>query len=154
MITKIMVPLDGSRAGGKAVQYAEEVAEKFGAELVLVRVVPPANVPSTSIGMPGSISMYEMAAEAAEAETQAGVKRARNQLNTRRRTLEKEGLEAQAIVLTGDPATVLKNFAKREKVDLIVMSTRGRSGIRRALLGSVADEIVRENIAPVLLLRR
>ncbi len=154
MITKIMVPLDGSRAGGQAVRYAEDLAEKYGAEILLVRVVPPSTVPSTSMGMPGSISMYEMAVEAAEVETQVGVKRARNQLNTRRRTLEQDGLEAQAIVLTGDPATVLKNFAKREKVDLIVMATRGRSGIRRALLGSVADEIVRENVAPVLLLRR
>ena len=56
--------------------------------------------------------------------------------------------------MTGDPATVIKKFAKSEKVDLIVMATRGRRGIRRALLGSVADDIVRSDIAPVLLLRR
>ncbi len=154
MFEKIMVPMDGSRAGGKAVKYAVELADKFGSELILFRVVPPTTVPATSMGVPGSVSMYEMAVDAADVETQVGVKRARNQLNTRRRQLEEEGINARAEVLTGDAATVIKRFAKREKVDLIVMATRGRRGITRALLGSVADDIVRSNIAPVLLLRR
>lgn len=154
MYKKIMVLLDGSRAGGKAVDHAEELAEKFSGELILFRVVPPANIPAVGMGMPGSISMYEMAAEAADIENQIGVKRARNQLNTRRRQLEEKGIKARAEVLTGDPATIIKKFAKSEKVDLIVMATRGRRGIRRALLGSVADDIVRSDVAPVLLLRR
>ncbi|MDA0232471.1 MAG: universal stress protein [Chloroflexi bacterium] len=154
MYKKIMVLLDGSRAGGKAVDHAEELAEKLGGELILFRVVPPANIPAVGMGMPGSISMYEMAAEAADIENQIGVKRARNQLNTRRRQLEEKGIKARAEVLTGDPATMIKKFAKSEKVDLIVMATRGRRGIKRALLGSVADDIVRSDVAPVLLLRR
>ena len=154
MYKKIMVLLDGSRAGGKAVDHAEELAEKFGGELILFRVVPPANIPAVGMGMPGSISMYEMAAEAADIENQIGVKRARNQLNTRRRQLEEKGIKARAEVLTGDPATMIKKFAKSEKVDLIVMATRGRRGITRAILGSVADDIVRSDVAPVLLLRR
>ncbi len=154
MYTKIMVLLDGARAGGKAVDHGEELAEKFGAELILFRVVPPANVPATGMGITGSAALYEMAAEAADIETNAGVKRARNQLNTRRRLLEERGINARAEVLTGDPVTVIKRFAKAEKVDLIVMATRGRGGIKRAILGSVADAITRSDIAPVLLLRR
>lgn len=154
MFEKIMVPLDGARAGGKAVSYAEQLAQKFGSELILFRVVSPATVPSTGMGVPGSVSMYEMAVEAADMETQVGVKRARNQLNTRRRQLEEDGINARAEVLVGDAATIIKKFAKNEKVDLIVMATRGRRGIRRALLGSVADDIVRSDVAPVLLLRR
>jgi nucleotide-binding universal stress UspA family protein len=154
MYKKIMVLLDGSRAGGKAVEHGEELAEKFDAELILFRVVSPANVPATGMGVPGSISMYEMAVEAAEIEMQVGVKRARNQLNTRRRQLEERNVKVRSEVLTGDPATMIKKFAKSEKVDLIVMATRGRGGISRALLGSVADDIVRSDIAPVLLLRR
>ncbi len=154
MFEKIMVPLDGARAGGKAVAYAEELARKFGSELILFRVVTPATVPSTGMGVPGSVSMYEMAVEAADVETGVGVKRARNQLNTRRRQLEDDGIDARAEVLIGDPAAIIKKFAKAEKVDLIVMATRGRRGIKRALLGSVADDIVRSDVAPVLLLRR
>lgn len=154
MFEKIMVPMDGSRAGGKAVTYAEELAKKFDSELILFRVVSPATVPSTGMGVPGSVSMYEMAVEAADMETQVGVKRARNQLNTRRRQLEEDGVNARAEVVIGDAAGVIKKFAKTEKVDLIVMATRGRRGIRRALLGSVADDIVRSDVAPVLLLRR
>lgn len=154
MYSKIMVPLDGSRSGGKAVEHAVELAKKFGSELLLFRVVPPANIPATGMGMPGSISMYEMATEAAEVETEIGVKRARNQLNARRRQLESEGIKARAEVMIGDPAAIIKRTAKSEKVDLIVMATRGRRGITRALLGSVADDIVRSGVAPVLVLRR
>lgn len=154
MFKKIMVPLDGARAGGKAVKYAEEIAKQFGAELILFRVVTPANVAATGMGVPGSISMYELAVDAADIETQAGVKRARNQLNSRRRQLEEDGIKTRAEVLIGDPVSIIKKFAKTEKVDLIVMATRGRSGIKRALLGSVADDIVRSSVAPVLLLRR
>ena len=122
--------------------------------MILFRVVPPAKVPATGMGMPGSVSMYEMAVEATEMETQVGVKRARNQINTRRRQLEEAGVTARSEVVVGDPATMIKKFAKKEKVDLIVMTTRARRGIRRALLGSVADDIVKSNVAPVLLLRR
>jgi nucleotide-binding universal stress UspA family protein len=154
MYTRIMVPLDGSRAGAKAVDHAEAIAKKFGAELILVRVVPPANVPATQMGAPGSAAVYEMAVEAADAETASGVKRARNQINTRRRQLEDDGVTAIAEVMTGDPASIIKKIAKAEKVDLIVMATRGRSGIRRAFLGSVADDVVRSGIAPVLVLLR
>ena len=49
MFEKIMVPLDGARAGGKTVRYAEELAEKFGSELILFRVVSQASVPSTGM---------------------------------------------------------------------------------------------------------
>lgn len=98
--------------------------------------------------------MYEMAAEAADDEHSLGLKRARNQINTRRRQLESDGLKASADVVTGDAALQIKKFAKSEKVDLIVMATRGRKGITRAVLGSVADDVVRADIAPVLLIRR
>ncbi len=154
MFEKIMVPLDGARSGGKAVKYGAELAKQFGSELILFRAVMPATVPSTGMGVPGSVSMYEMAAEAADIETQVGVKRARNQLNTRRRQLEEQGINARAEVLVGDPATLIKKFARAEKVDLVVMATRGRRGITRALLGSVADDVVRSSVAPVLLLKR
>ncbi len=154
MFDKIMVPLDGTRAGGKAVKYAVELARQFGSELILFRAVMPATVPSTGMGVAGTVSMYEMAADAADIETQAGVKRARNQLNTRRRQLEEDGINARAEVIVGDPVTMIKKFATAEKVDLIVMATRGRKGLTRALLGSVADDVVRSSVAPVLLLRR
>lgn len=154
MYKKILVPLDGSRTGGKAVDHAVEIAKKFDAQVMLFRVVPTPTVPVTAMGAPGSVAMYEMAAEAAEVEEEAGVKRARNQINTRRRQLEQDGVKASAEVVVGDPAGLIKKTAKQEKVDLIVMSTRGRSGITRAFLGSVADDVVRSGVAPVLLLRR
>lgn len=149
-----MVPTDGAREAGKAITHATELAKKFGSELVLLRVVQPSSIPASTMGATGSVAVYEIAFEAADAETQAHIKRARNQLNSRRRQLEKEGIETRAEVLIGDPAQLIKKFAKDEKIDLIVMATRGRSGITRALFGSVADDVLRSNVAPVLLLKR
>ncbi len=149
-----MIPTDGARAGGKAIDHAAELAKKFGSEVILLRVVQPSSIPASTMGTAGSVAVYEIAFEAADAETQAHIKRARNQLNSRRRQLEEEGLKARAEVLIGDPAGIIKKFAKQEKIDLIVMATRGRSGITRALFGSVADDVLRSNVAPVLLLKR
>jgi len=154
MYKKILVPLDGSRSGGKAVDHAIEIAKKFDGQVMLLRVAPPAHIPAAQMGAPGSVALYEMAADAADIEHSIDVKRARNQLNARRRQLEADGITATAQVITGDPASLIKKFAKQEKADLIVMSTRGRSGITRAFLGSVADDVVRSGIAPVLLIRR
>ena len=154
MYEKIMVPTDGAREASVAINHAEELAKKFGSEIILLRVVQPSSIPATTMGSPGGVAVYEVAFEAADAETQANIKRARNQLNTRRRQLEKEGITARAEVLIGDAAGIIKRVAEDEEVDLIVMATRGRSGIKRALLGSVADDIVRSNVAPVLLLKR
>lgn len=151
---KIMVPTDGAREASKAINHAEELAKKFDSEVILLRVVQPSSIPAATMGNPGGVAVYEVAFEAADAETQANIKKARNQLNSRRRQLEKEGITARAEVLIGDPAGIIKRVAEDEDVDLIVMATRGRSGIRRALLGSVADDIVRSNVAPVLLLKR
>ena len=154
MYKKILVPLDGARTGGKAVDHAVEIARRFDAEVMLFRVVPPATMAATGMGAPGSVAMIELAAEAADIEEAAGLKRARNQINTRRRQLEQDGLKASAEVVVGSPVEQIKKYAKQQKVDLIVMSTRGRSGLTRAFLGSVADDVVRSGIAPVLLLRR
>ena len=154
MYEKIMVPTDGAREASKAIDHAEALAKKFGSEVILLRVVQPSSIPATTMGSPGGVAVYEVAFEAADAETQANIKRARNQLNSRRRQLEKEKINARVEVLIGDPAGIIKRVAEDEDVDLIVMATRGRSGITRALLGSVADDIVRSNVAPVLLLKR
>ena len=154
MYDKILVPLDGSRAGNKAMEHAEEIARVFGSTVLLLRVVSPPTVPGAQMAAAGPVALYEMAAEAADIEHAALVKNARSQLNGKRRRLEADGIEAIVDVETGNAATVIRKIAKEQKVGLIVMSTRGRSGITRAVLGSVADVVVRSGVAPVLLVRR
>lgn len=64
--------------------------------------------------------------------------------------LKAEGIDAQTIVIHGKAADVILDYAKENGVDLIVMSTHGRSGVSRWVLGSVADRVVRHSIAAVL----
>ena len=62
-----------------------------------------------------------------------------------------EGISARGEVVTGKAADAILDYAEKNNVDLIIMSTHGRSGISRWAFGSVADRVVRHSIAPVLL---
>jgi nucleotide-binding universal stress UspA family protein len=67
--------------------------------------------------------------------------------------LKQDGCRTRFHVLEGDPADAIMGFAEREKVDVIVMSTHGRSGLSRLLMGSVAEKVTRETSHPVMLIK-
>jgi nucleotide-binding universal stress UspA family protein len=153
MYKTILVPLDGSRAANRAFAHAEALADAFGASLVLLRV--------TERVMPPAGALHAMAIDAgvhgveiAEAQMEADRTKASSQLNGHRRRLQRAGIEVKVRVELGNPADSIERVARAEKADLIVMTTRGRGGIKRAVLGSVADEVVKANVAPVLLVKR
>lgn len=124
-ISRIVVPLDGSALAERALPIAASLASILGVPVRLLRVVDP--------GAPESAGQVE-AQQALDAQAQ---------------TLSDDGLEASAVILTGPPAQAL--LGALAPTDLVVMTTRGRGGLSRWLLGSVADRIVREAPAPVLL---
>ncbi len=66
----------------------------------------------------------------------------------------KEGLDVKKWVVEGHPAEGILKLANEQSVDLIVMSTLGRSGIEKFLLGSVADKVIRHSRIPVLVVRK
>ena len=154
MYSRILVPLDGSRRGSRALKHAIAIASRFDATLELVRVIAPAQVPTASVGVPGTIDVYGMAVDAAESDHDARERQARSYLNSSRRRAEAAGVKASVHILTGDSARRLQDLARGLNVDLIVMASRGRGGLRRAVLGSVADALVRSGVAPVLVLNR
>ncbi len=104
MYSRILVPLDGSRRGGRALKHAIAIASKFDATLELVRVVAPAQVPAASVGVAGPIDVYGMAVEAAESDRDARERQARSYLNNSRRRAEAAGVKASVHILTGDAA--------------------------------------------------
>jgi nucleotide-binding universal stress UspA family protein len=67
--------------------------------------------------------------------------------------IEEQGVLVQKVTIDGRPHTAIAEFAESNQVDLIVMSTRGQSGLNRWLMGSVADRVVRGAKIPVLLVR-
>ena len=156
MFKRLLVPLDGSRFGSRALAYASEVAHHFGAEVVLIQVVKPATPVATTTGMtPGiaSPSTAELAVQAALEEDKRNSAHAKRYLSRKVRGLKSRDIKASYQVIVGDPAQSIMEYSKKEHVDLVVMTTHGKSGLKRAVMGSVADAVIRESGKPVLVIR-
>ena len=142
MYKKILVPLDGSPLAEKALEQAEPLAKAFDSEILLFQVVHFMPI----YGSPELVApliVDERHKEFAEKYLARLVK-----------VMEGKGLKVKAIVKTGQQVAVeIIDFAKENRVDLIVMCTRGRSGISRWVLGSTAHKVVTRAETPILLLR-
>lgn len=139
---RILAPLDGSDTGEAALHDAEAIALRTGASLVLLHVVPaPSHMETRWLGKEFN--------EFVKAMHEAGQK----YLEKTQRRLAAKGIEVSVKMDSGDPAARIIANAMEEKVDLISMSTHGRSGIPRWVLGSVADKILHESRLPLWLVR-
>lgn len=144
MMQRIMVPLDGSTFAEAALPTAFELARRHGATVHLVRV----HEPPAPVAGPEGPAMYDPAIEQ-ELELKGrrylGVILARTDGGDRAR--------AVTAYLHGPVTECLKTYVRDEAIDLVVMTTHARGGVSRVLLGSVADGLVRQSPAPVLLVR-
>jgi len=144
MARTILVPLDGSSFGERALPLAARLACNTDAVLHLVRVHVPHVQPP--ISLEGPVSDPQQDALRWDAE--------RTYLTRIRRGLAVVSVaSARIAVLDGPVAEGLADYAAVNQVDLIVMSTHGRSGLGRAWMGSVGDALLRRSPAPVLLVR-
>ncbi len=145
MYKVILMPLDGSPLAEKALPHAAAIADKFGARLTLFAVVESYQVYSQP-GVVGPIVNVQF-------DVPEEVARTRDYLQALADKLREEGVDVVVDVHQGDPAAEICDRAKSIAADLIVMSTHGRSGIRRWVYGSVADRVLRGADIPVLLVR-
>jgi nucleotide-binding universal stress UspA family protein len=145
MYKRIIVPLDGSELAEQALQEARELSGRLGSPLHLVRVVDTYR--TQSLPATGMALDYSMLAELAEEE----IEDAKTYLEQRVNDLRGEGLTVTGDVLHGPIARQIVAAATPE--DVIVMSSHGRTGIKRWFLGSVAEEVMRHAECPVLLHR-
>ncbi|MCC7106473.1 MAG: universal stress protein [Chloroflexi bacterium] len=147
MSQKVLVPLDGSELGSAALSWAEALAASVDHSLVLVRVVPwPPYVPVSGIDGYFSPTVYD---EIVQAEEEA----AHSYLVQTREHLLARGVEAETVVREGATAESILDVADEVGAYAIVMVTHGRGGLKRLVLGSVAEQIVQQSTLPVLLLR-
>ena len=156
MFKRLLVPLDGSRFGSRALQYATEVAQHFDAEVILMQVVEPATPVATTTGIDagiGSPAAAEIAMQAALEEDKRNSTRAKRYLSGKIRGMKPRDIKGSYQVVVGDPSQSIMSFAQKEHIDLIVMTTHGKSGLKRAFMGSVADAVIRESGKPVLVVR-
>jgi nucleotide-binding universal stress UspA family protein len=154
MFKRLLVPLDGSRFGSRALRYATEVAQRFGAEVILIRVIRP-TTPVIAAGAHGvaSPAESEIAVQAALEADKRNAARAKRYLRGKVRAIRSRHTKASYQVAIGDPAKSIMEFSKKENIDLVVMTTHGKSGLKRAIMGSIADVVIRESGKPVLVIR-
>jgi nucleotide-binding universal stress UspA family protein len=140
-IKKILCPTDFSEPSYEAIKAASELASHFGAEMILLHVVPPAPVsPEVMVAPPATVPVSGQDMEAlAKQSLEEMVGRVRSQ-----------GLRARYLVLRGEAADEIVRAAEREEVELAAIATRGRTGLDRLFFGSVAEKVVRLAKCPVL----
>jgi len=154
MIQRILVPMDGSRQSLKALNWATDVAEKYQASIMILRVVTlsmlDVAIGTAASGGPIIKKNFLEEAEKRDKETMAHI---RKYLSDIVKKVNEKGIEASCRVMVGDPAESIKTCAGKEKIDLIVMNTNGKGWLKRAIMGSVTDDILRTSKTPVLVIR-
>jgi nucleotide-binding universal stress UspA family protein len=120
-VTELLFPTDFSEVSTEAGRVAGELARGFGARLHIVHVVPPVTDPADRAERLGRLASSLGA-----------------------------GLQVETALLTGGVARQIVDYARQKRVGLIVLGTHGRTGVSRAILGSVAEAVVRLAPCPVL----
>jgi nucleotide-binding universal stress UspA family protein len=141
MYKRVLLPLDGSQVAEQALPHAVAQAEHFGAELILLRVVEPFP-PVRGLSHADLGRIWEQTQEWAH-EYLDGIAESPKQ----------RGISVITTTVEGQSGAAILQFAEANQVDLIVICTRGRSGVSRWLMGSVADRVTRGARMPVLLVQ-
>ena len=156
MFKRLLVPLDGSRFSSRVLRYAIEIARRFGAEIILLQVIQPARpfVPTAGI-VPDMVSptTIRITAQAAFMEDKSNATRARRYLSSKVRGIQSQDIKASYQVVVGEPAQSILELSKKERVDMVIMTTHGRTGLKRAVMGSISDIVIRGSGKPVLVIR-
>ena len=143
-IKKILVPIDGSEASLKAARYAVKIAKQEKAKLVCIH----------AIGIPVYITEYRSPL-LLPSYYEAGKKLSEEWFTKVREIASKEdvNVNTELIMEVVSVVDAIVSYASEKDVDLIIMGTRGRTGVKRFMLGSVADGVVSHAHCPVLVVR-
>ena len=144
MFKRILVTLDGSSFAEAALEPAFAIAKKFGADVVVLQAVAPAELALTTGQGQGYYELKRL-------WEQQEINSAENYLRGISREWRQCGVPVRLEAAVGAPPTTIIACAARLSADLIVMSTHGRSGLGRLVYGSVAEAVLRAAEVPVLL---
>ncbi|HWG46593.1 MAG TPA: universal stress protein [Gemmataceae bacterium] len=144
---QLMIPLDGSDLAEQVLGPAMQLGRLMEASYTLLRVVKPVVTLDPNLGWPAVAGMNETLTRQALDEAQAYLDRIAKHLRG-------QGLAVQTrTVLHTRPADAVLEATREEGADLLALATHGRGGIRRMLLGSVADKVLRGGSTPMLVCR-
>jgi universal stress protein A len=136
-LKEILVPVDFTACSLKALAYAVPIAKQLGATLTLLHVVEPTYMAAADMGV------------VVDVETEDDVRKEMEKL--RRRFADQ--VRCQPIIRNGSAESEIINVAKELASDLIILSTHGRTGLERLLLGSTVEKVVRRAGCPILIVR-
>ncbi len=145
MYKRILVPVDGSSTASRGLKEALRIARQQGASLVLFYAVDESFIMAAGDGMVFPENVFTSLRVAGQKILAKAAALAR-----------KSGVRARTVLaesMAGPVAESIIREAKRCKADLIVMGTHGRRGVRRLVMGSDAEQVLRETPVPVLLVR-
>jgi len=140
-LSRILVAVDGSACADNAFVSAVELAKKFGSKLYAICVVHA----------PSMLGVDKETVRALEGQLQVEASLTLSRYYTLAKS--KYGIEIETILAQGHPSRVIVDTAKAKDIDLIVIGSRGLSGIKGLFLGSVSHDVVRSAKQPVLVVR-
>ncbi|MDR7417875.1 MAG: universal stress protein [Armatimonadota bacterium] len=143
-MTRILVPMDFSRDASLALRWAAALATSLKAKVSVLHVIDLTQI-TMAIGHHDltSARVIDGVFKRVRADAEANMARAARRYP-----------RARTVIREGNPRAVILDTAKRERADLIVMGTHGRTGLARLLFGSVAEHVVRHSPVPVLTVRQ
>jgi nucleotide-binding universal stress UspA family protein len=143
-IKKILCPTDFSEPSYQAVETASDLAETFSAELILLHVVSPVPVPSSTTPPSGfNVALYQEELK----------KSAEDSIKDMAEKYISKDVQYRGKIIHGSPAERITKAAEEENCDMIVIATHGLTGIKHLIFGSVAEKVVRTSTVPVLSIR-
>ncbi|MBI6545532.1 MAG: universal stress protein [Cyanobacteria bacterium NC_groundwater_1444_Ag_S-0.65um_54_12] len=143
---KIMVATDGSEYSRAALAALDKLLPLQEAEVILLTVVPwPVGGDISSLLGPPYVD-YSQLEQQIQSEGE-------HRLAAGKAILQSGGILPQTVLLKGDPATEILEYAQQQRPDLIVVGSHGRKGFQRLLLGSVSGKVVNDASCPVLIVK-
>lgn len=142
LFKKILVATDGSENAVKAASYGVNIAKATGADVYALYVISAEHAVTTRTVMGWSEAFEEQLANKGEAA-----------IDHVEKLGEEAGVKVEPVFLKGIPAEKILEYAEESNIDLIVMGTHGLTGVKRFLIGSVAENVVRHSKVPVMIIR-
>lgn len=144
-VRSILLPTDFSECARRAVPFAAGLARLTGARVVCLHVIEPV---MPAVGLSPTAEPLPVADYGEELEETAT-----RELPSFCGGAEFEGIEVEDVVARGEPAAEIVRVAAERKIEMIVISSHGRTGLGRILFGSTAESVVRHARCPVLVVK-
>ena len=146
MFKRILVPVDGSSTSNRGLEQALALARSHDATILLLHVVDEHVIVQHAEAVAAVTDQYLESMRASGREVLARARAAAERQGVTSRTLLVENI-------TGSVADIVVEQARKQRADVIVMGTHGRRGVKRLVMGSDAEGVVRASPVPVLLVR-